>query len=130
MWSNYLTPYIFSITFLVFVIPLILLCVRKSIFKLFTFHKLTTIFNWTLIYYVAISAVFLITMKIIDVKVYGQERNNDFTDVIMGVCYTYVVIGFFFYLPSVAILNIINLTIKKIKEIKKEGLFRPPIRDR
>ena len=116
MWSNYLTPFIFSITALIFVIPFILLCISKNIFKPFTFHKFTVIFNWTLLFYAIISGLFIVTMKIIDAKVYSQfgNKGNDFTDIIMGVCYTYVVIGFFFYLPSVILLNIVNLTIKKI----------------
>ena len=55
-------------------------------------------------------------MKIIDVTVYGQggANGNDFTEVVIGVCYSYVVIGAFFYAPSVGLLNLVNLTINKI----------------
>ena len=114
--SNYLSPYVNVITILVFVIPFVLLCIKKSTFRPFTFRKLTVTFNWTLFYYAIISLIFLVTMKIIDVTVYEQEgaNGNDFTEVVIGVGYSYVVIGAFFYVPTIGLLNLVNLTINKI----------------
>lgn len=118
MWSNNLSPYIISITLLVFVIPFILVSKKKGTFRFFTFHIMTVTFNWTLLYFAIISILFLAAMKIMDVSVYGQEESNgnDFAEVVMGVCYSYVVIGAFLYVPSIGVVNLVNLIINKISK--------------
>jgi hypothetical protein len=119
-FSNYLSPYINTITVLLFVIPFGLLCIKRKTFKPFTILKLTRTFNRTLIYYGILSVILLATMKIIDVTVYGKADGggNDITETIIGAAYSYVVIGAFFYLPSVGLLNIINFAIQKFTKHK------------
>jgi hypothetical protein len=80
MWSNYLTPYIEIITTLVYLIPFIMVCLRKKTFRTFTYHKLTVAFNWTLLYFVILSILFMIAMKTIDVNLYQQGKGNDSTE--------------------------------------------------
>ena len=112
-FSSILSPYVYTITVLLFLAPLLILCIRRNTFKPLTFNKLTTTFNFTLIYYTVISIILLIVMKIVDVAIYEQSKGNDFTEIIMGTGYCYVVIGFFFYLPSVGFLNLINLVLRR-----------------
>jgi len=59
-------------------------------------------------------------MKIIDITFYGKADGggNDVTETIIGAAYSYVVIGAFFYLPSVGLLNLINLAIQKLAKRK------------
>lgn len=58
-------------------------------------------------------------MKIIDSTVYGKADNsggNNISEIIIGAAYSYVVIGAFFYLPSIGLINLINLAIRKFNK--------------
>ena len=115
-FSNYLSPYVNLITVLLFAIPLLWIFIRRKTFKPFTFQKLTTAFNWTLLYYAIFSIILLATMKIVDTTVYGNansSQGNDISEITIGAAYSYVVIGAFFYLPSIGLINLINWVIRK-----------------
>jgi len=115
MWSNYLSPYIYIICFLLFAVPLIFLCIKKEIFNPFTFNKLTIIFNWSLLYYASISAVLIIIATINPIKI------NDFIEVVIGAVYCYVVVGAFFYVPPIVLINLVNLIIKLIIKYRSKS---------
>ncbi len=121
-FSNYLSQYVNIITVLLFAIPLFWQCVKRKTFKPLTFEKLIGVFNWTIIYYAVICIVLLAIMKIIDVTVYGRaggSNGNNLAEIAMGVGYTYVFIGAFFYLPTVGLLNCINLALRKLTKRKR-----------
>ncbi len=120
-FSNYLSFYVTIITILLFVVPLFLLTIKRRTFRQFTIYKLIMTFNRTLVYYGIFSIILLTIMKIIDITVYGRAEGssgNDITEIIMGVGYSYVVIGAFFYLPCVGLLNLLNFIAQKNKKDK------------
>ena len=77
--------------------------------------SLTRTFNKALILQIIIGVMTLLISFVLDKIYYTNGDGNMFTDVFIESSYNFVVIGLFFYLPSLGLLNLINWLTKKIK---------------
>lgn len=110
------TTIIYIILFLVFGFPLVLNSFKKKLFGQFSFNKLISICNTTILYNVIVGIVALIIAAIFDKVFYTTDNVNIFVEIFIEATYSYIVIGLFFYLPSIGLLNLINWTTKKLKQ--------------
>jgi len=106
------------LTFLLFAIPLARIAIKEKTFKEINFPKIVMTINLALIVQVLIGLVFAVTMPLID-KSYSTNQSNSFTDLWMDSGIYYLVIGAFFYLPAVLILNISNWIKRRQKNAKR-----------
>jgi hypothetical protein len=116
-FSSYLFPYISIITFIFFIAPLLRLSIKRNTFKPFTLQKLTSTFNFSLIYCIIFTTVLSIGSKVLDIVVYTDTdvaSGNTFTEAIVAIAYIYIVIAVFIYLPSVGVLNLINFVFQRL----------------
>lgn len=110
------TTIIYIILFLVFAFPLVLNSFKKKLFGQFSFNKLISIFNKTILYNVIVGIVAIVIASIFDKVFYTTDNGNNFAEIFIEATYSYTVIGLFFYLPSIGLLNLINWITKKLKQ--------------
>jgi hypothetical protein len=101
------------LTILLFGIPLIICAIRTEVFKTFSIGQLTKTFNRALLIQIIIGLTFLISISFLEKKYYSNGKGNNLTDICMETGLTYLIIGTFFYMPGLVILNIANLILRK-----------------
>ena len=60
-----------------------------------------------------IGLTFIISVVFLEKKHYSNGQGNNLTDICMETGLTYLIIGTFFYIPGLVILNIVNLILRK-----------------
>ena len=93
---------------LLFLIPVLWNIYKSELFKKFSIVGLIKIFNKSLkLHGIIALCLILLTWvsNILDLK---------FDDILAETIYTFIVIGIFMYLPTLGILNLLKVTIKKI----------------
>ena len=103
------------ITTVLIVLPLLWKAFKKNLFSEINLKTLTHVFNNALLPQFGIGILLMIIASLIDKLVYSNGNGNLFTALLIESTYYYVVIGFFMYLPVIAILNLINLVNQKFK---------------
>ena len=93
--------------------PIIFYSIRTQLFKTFSLGQLTKTFNRALPIQISIGVTFVILMSFFEKKYYSNGQGNNLTDIGMATAYTYVVIGTFFYIPALIILNFANRILRK-----------------
>jgi hypothetical protein len=108
--------YVFTILTILLLVPIIVYAIRPSLFRKWSWTELLKTLNKALIPQLLVGVGLGVGSKIIDTQVYGNQtdQSNTFTDIFMGLTYCYIVIGLFFYLPSVVLLNLFNFLTRKI----------------
>ena len=101
------------LTILLFGLPLVVFSIKTNIFKTFSFGQLTKVFNKALVIQLIIALTLILMTYFFERGFYSNGQGNDLTDICMETAYTYLIIGTFFYLPGLIILNMINLILKK-----------------
>ena len=96
------------LTVVMFGLPVLIFSKTKRALTPFSFNKLTRAFNFALIPQLALAIIVIATLAYLDQKIYPEGRGTDFTDLIMGTGMTYLIIGAYFYLPSLLIINLIK----------------------
>ncbi len=102
------------LTILAFGIPILVYSIYEQTFKYFSLRKLTRLFNLTLIAHLVIAVMLMIIMAYLEKNIYVDGHGTGLTDIIMETGMAYLIIGAFFYLPGLLILNLINWTMLKM----------------
>jgi hypothetical protein len=121
--SNQHTIFIYSLVFLLFAMPLVILAMKPDLFRRFTFDKLIVIFNKALLPQVIVGLFTLLIAFVFYKTFYANGEGNIFTDIFIETAYCYCIIGLFMYLPSVRLLNIIKFVTVLHYKITNTNLF-------
>jgi hypothetical protein len=100
---------------ILFFIPVLIMSIRLAIFKSFSFRCLTKVLNKAFVIQIIIGIVSLVCAKIIDINLIYFEKAEWFRDLVVNSAIVFSVIGVFFYLPSLILINIANWIIIKNK---------------
>lgn len=101
-------PFSIILTVILFGLPVLYFIIKQSVFASFTLKKLTKAFNYTFIVQLIVGIILLIAMKIWDKNITPQTQLNYMDDVIFYTIWGYIVIGYFIYVPSLIVLNLIS----------------------
>ena len=103
------------VTLIVIVLFAIPIAIRAFRIKgaLRTFPGVVQTFNRALIGQVLIGIVLGIVMALYDGKVYHAFASEYSIEIVMGTAYTFVIVGLFYYLPSLLLLNVVAWTVKR-----------------
>ena len=112
--SNHLI-YISVIVVLLFIIPIFVKAYQNSLLKSLTFNNFVRVLNKSLLIQIIVGIILLPTMFILDKQFYRNSDGNILTDLVINVGFCYIVIGVFYYIPGIIILNIIKFWINKIR---------------
>ncbi len=107
------------VTFLLFLIPILIVAKTQSLQKSFSFKNLLRSINKSLPLQIGLGLILLLSGYLLDKLVYVNGNGNEFTHIVIGTAYTFNVVGLFMYLPSLALLNLINLLLKAILKRRK-----------
>jgi|GEM_PF-2336825 len=104
------------LTILLFAIPIGITLFKIKKIKGLTIQTVTTQLNKAFIVHFIFGLVLAIIAMSLDKIFYKQniDGGSDLTDIWMELSYTYVVIGLFYYLPALLLLNIVNFMTKLI----------------
>ena len=106
---------IYIITILLLIIPLILPASRIKLFRNLNFSNFVKVLNRGIIPQLIIGVIMMIVGVILDKVFYSDEKNgNIFSEIFIESTYCYIVIGSFFYLPAIGLINIIKLLINRL----------------
>lgn len=97
---------------LLFLVPVLFFAIKRKAFSPYSFKNLVKSFNRALIAQLVIAVISVGVMFYLDSESYTRG-SNFFTGVIMPGALNFVVIGAFYYLPSVVILNIFAVILSK-----------------
>ena len=106
------------LTILLFGLPVIIYGLRLKLFNKFLLNTLTNTFNKAAIIQIIIAVVLGVLSYTIDKTVYSNGHGNILTSVIINTALTHIVIGGFFYIPGLVLLNLINWIFKRIRKDK------------
>ena len=111
---------IYLIVILLFVIPLFLQAIRIKLFLNFNFLNLVKVLNRSIVLQLIIGLGLTVIGALFDKVFYSDDMyENIFLSIFIESIVCYTVIGLFFYLPAIGLINIINLLIKLINRLKK-----------
>jgi len=97
-----------------FLLPVLRHCIKNKLFRDFKFSKLTKTFNNAILLQIIVGVTALLISSILDKIFYTNGNGNAFTETFIESSYNFIVIGLFYYLPALGLLNIINWLTKKI----------------
>jgi hypothetical protein len=107
------------LTILLFLLPILIVAKTQALQKSFSFQNLLRSINKSLPLQIGLGLILLLSGYLLDKLVYVNSNGNAFTDSVIGTAYTFNVIGLFMYLPSLALLNLINLLLKAISKSRR-----------
>lgn len=96
-----------------FLAPLLWTVFTRKLFQNFNTNNLIIAFNQTLIFQIFAGILLIIISFFIDKLIYINGDGNLASALFIEATYYYLIIGFFYYLPFVGIMNIINWITKK-----------------
>ncbi|HLO55298.1 MAG TPA: hypothetical protein VK169_13470 [Saprospiraceae bacterium] len=97
-----------ALTVLSFGLPVLYFILTRKAFTPFSFRQLTKCFNLALIVQFILAGLFLALMGYMDKKIYTNGNGTDLTDIIMDTGMTFTIVGAFFYIPGLILLNIVS----------------------
>lgn len=103
------------LTVLSFGLPVLYFILTKKVLTPFSLRQLTRSFNFALIVQIILAGLFLGLMGYMDKKVYAEGQSTDFTDILMNTGMTYIIVGAFFYIPGLILLNLGSFLISRFK---------------
>ena len=95
-----------------FGLPVLYFILARKALTPFSFGQLTKSFNFALIVQLVLAGLFLVLMGFMDEKIYSDGQSTDLTDILMNTGMTYTIVGAFFYIPGLIILNIVSFISK------------------
>jgi hypothetical protein len=107
------------LTVISFCLPVLYFIMTRKAFWPFSLSQLTKSFNLALIVQIVLGFLFLGLMMLIDKKIYGEGHGTYLTDVFMNTGMTYSVVGVFFYVPGLILLNLISYLNSRLKRNKE-----------
>ncbi|MBW7869754.1 MAG: hypothetical protein H3C39_01700 [Flavobacteriia bacterium] len=88
---------------------------RNKSINPFSFKQLVKSFNLTLIVQFILAIVLLSFAGYLNNKLYAEGNGTDLTDIFMSTAMTYTIVGTFFYLPSIVVLNLALFLYSKLR---------------
>jgi hypothetical protein len=108
---------IYIILILLLAVPLILQTLRIKLFRNFNFPNLVKVLNRSIIPQLIIGVIITIIAVFFDKVFYSDDKSgNIFLEIFIESTYCYIVIGSFFYLPAIGLINIIKLLINRLNK--------------
>ena len=106
---------VYAVLILLFGFPLAFNSVSKNLFRQFSFEKFISVFNKSFLHWIIIGlTIFVFNFNF--AKFLYSQYDNAFLEIFSGTVYCYLVIGMFCFVPSLGLLNLINLIVKKLKQ--------------
>jgi hypothetical protein len=103
------------LTVLSFGLPVLYFILTRKALTPFSLRQLTKSFNFALIVQIILAGLFLGLMGFMDKKIYAEGQSTDFTDILMNTGMTYTIVGAFFYIPGLILLNIVSFLLSRLK---------------
>jgi hypothetical protein len=101
--------FVLFIVIALFLVPVLMVAIRRKLFRQFSFSSLVKVLNWALVIQVITEAILLAGSNYISGNNMREKTEMyRFADTFLGTSYAFTVIGMMIYLPSLLILNIIN----------------------
>lgn|SRR5690554_530727 len=103
------------LTVLSFGLPVLYFILTRRALTPFSLRQLTKSFNFALIVQIILAGLFLGLMGYMNKKIYSDGQSNNFTDILMNTGMTYTIVGAFFYIPGLILLNLVSFLISRLK---------------
>ncbi|MFN3918597.1 MAG: hypothetical protein ACK4K0_12775 [Flavobacteriales bacterium] len=103
------------LTVLSFGLPVLYFILTRKALAPFSLRQLTKSFNFALIVQIILAGLFLGLMGYMDKKIYTEGQSTDFIDIIMNTGMTYTIVGAFFYIPGLILLNLVSFFVSRLK---------------
>ncbi len=108
-----------SLVAIVILLPLCLNAKRIKLFKNFSFNLLVATINGTFLIHVLIGLLLMLTSYIFSEWIDSGNQLNSLTEIICGSTFSYVFVGLFFYIPFIALINLIRYISVRMHNSKK-----------
>ncbi|MCK9480131.1 MAG: hypothetical protein M0R38_00010 [Bacteroidia bacterium] len=102
------------LTVLSFGLPVLYFILTRKAFTPFSLRQLIKGFNFALIVQIILAGFYLGLMGFMDKKIYAEGQSTDFTDILMNTGMTYTIVGAFFYIPGLILLNLVSFLISRL----------------
>ncbi len=106
------------ITVLMFLVPLLLTLNHLKSRMNFSLTNIRLLFNLGLIYQIGVGLIFYLTFLVFGGDIFRQELRTEWFDVVSMATVWFYVIGLFYYIPALILLNLIIGVVKWIRKNK------------
>lgn len=103
------------LTVLLFAIPVLYFLISKKALNPFSFKQLIKSFNLALIIQFILAFLLYSLTVYLDNKLYAEGNGTDLTDIFVDTTMNYTIVGAFFYLPSIVVLNLALFIYSKLR---------------
>ena len=100
------------LTIILFAYPIFVYATKRQVLRNPNFSEITKVFNKAIALQVANAVMLGIAAFILNKTVYTNGHSNTVTDIVAGTAMTYIIVGGFFYLPGLVMINIINWIVR------------------
>jgi len=104
-----------ALTVLSFVLPVLYFILTRKALTHFSLRQLTKSFNLALIVQLILTGLFLALMGFLDKKIYTDGNGTDLTDIFMDTGMTFTIVGAFFHIPRLILLNIVSFLYARLR---------------
>jgi hypothetical protein len=105
------------LTVLSFGLPVLYFILTSKALTPFSLRQLTKSFNFARIVQIILAGLYLGLMGYMDKKIYAEGQSTDFTYILMNTGMTYTIVGAFFYIPGLILLNLVSFLTLRFKTI-------------
>ncbi len=106
------------ITVLMFLVPLLLTLNHIKSRMNFSLTNIRLLFNFGLIYQIGVGSIFYLTFLVFGGDIFRQELRTEWFDMVSMATVWFYVIGLFYYIPALILLNLIIGLIKWTRKNK------------
>ena len=106
------------ITVLMFLVPLLLTLNHIKSRMNFSLTNIRLLFNFGLIYQIGVGSIFYLTFLVFGGDIFKQELRTEWFDMVSMATVWFYVIGLFYYIPALILLNLIIGLIKWTRKNK------------
>jgi hypothetical protein len=106
------------ITVLMFLVPLLLTLNHLKSRMNFSLTNIRLLFNLGLIYQIGVGLIFYLTFLVFGGDIFRQELRTEWFDVVSMATVWFYIIGLFYYIPALILLNLLIGVIKWIRKNK------------
>ena len=110
-----------TLTVLLFVLPVVMTLYRLRHNMTFSLTKIRQLFNYSLIVQFGIGLLLYLTFLVFGGNIFGNLSRTNWFEIISIATLWFYIIGVFYYIPSVIVLNLIVGLINLIRKSKKSA---------
>lgn len=96
------------LTIILFAYPIFVYATKRQVLRNPNFWEITKVFNKAIVLQIANAIILGIAAFILNKTMYPNGHGTMVTEVVVGTAMTYTIVGGFFYVPGLIIINIIN----------------------